>query len=139
MTYEQMMAADGYAETHCKSAMQVLAARLLDWLPVEVSAVGLDSDEEANDWNRRLMLTCNGSNIAVVVDLQSDIIDHSGEYRWRISATNNGNPIALPFVENDWTAGQGESHIDDLIDQLTAIEIQMPEFARAIYNALHPA
>lgn len=138
MDLATLLLQDGYAQQHGKSAMQEIARRILDLFPAEVSSISLIVDEEANDWNQSMICVCTGGTIKAWVELSSDGINRPGQYRFRLLATLDEEPLPLGMSEAAWIQGQGESHLDDLIAQLSAIELYAPEAAMIIFNTIYP-
>jgi len=138
MDYATLMAGNGHADQHAKKTMQEIASRLLDWCPAEVTSLTMDVDEEANDWNHRLRMLCQGHDVLLWIELTSDAAEHAGEYRFRLLATVNETPVDLGFSDPPWVSGEGEANIDTLIQQLTNIELAVVATSKAINEAMHP-
>lgn len=139
MDLATLLLQNGYAEQHGKAAMQEIGRRILDLFPAEVSSINLVVDEEANDWNQLMICVCTQGTVRTWVELSSDGINRPGQYRFRLLATLDDEPLSLEMSEAAWIQGQGESHLDDLIAQLSAIELYAPAAAMIIFNIIYPS
>jgi len=136
MNFETLMQQGGHARTHITKAMQEMGGQLVNLCPDPVASLTLFEDQEANDFAYMCVMQSGSKEIRTWIELTSDGVNHSGEYRFRLLATLNGNPITTGLADPPWIVGTGEQHIDDLIGQLTALELSVVSVARGIITAL---
>lgn len=137
MNFETLTAPDGHADTHAIKAMQELSITLMQLAEGHVASVVLQNNEERNDWNHECLMHVNGDTINAWIELTSDVNEHAGQYRFRLLATLNGNPVTLSLPDPEWVNGNGEANIDKLIAQLTLLETSTVSVAREIQAAMH--
>jgi hypothetical protein len=136
MNFETLMQQGGHARTHITKAMQEMGAQLVNLCPDPVTSLTLGEDQEANDFAYLCVMQFGAHEIRAWIELTSDGVNHAGEYRFRMLATLDGAPITTGLADPPWVSGSGESHVDDLIAQLTALELSVVVVARAITSAL---
>lgn len=137
MDYQTLLQGDGHAEQHAKKTMQEIASALISLCESDVSSLVLNQDEEdLSSWNRQCLMVCNGDTIKVWIELTSGE-DHPGQYCFRCLAKINNTPVNVGFNATNWTTGETEAGVDELINQLSAIEMSTITIARTVQQAMH--
>lgn len=141
MNYETMMAT--YAPSRVKGFNQAVSRMLHDNCPAVMESVtyGEPPEEEVGDnypWCYRMRMACDGHDAWAGIRLNWN--PGNGYVRWELVVKMEMIDLNISafWAPGDWEPTEGESHIDNLIDQLSIIEALTGQTARLLYNEMHP-